>query len=323
MSQTILEQVDKNKTLQHFVMQDNIELLWNIIIENQAFQNSAQVQSESGKEKLRGYYINQVKLFIEQNLQTTQTLIELNKLFIAQFIRGFKPNISSENESKKIDLSSSTPLEKDVITIEEIKNVRLNEFENKYEQMQNDFNMYRKNDAPEDVEFKDNVIDEPIKGDNEMKNIIVNTLQTRESESSNFIPNNENNNIDKQTRDWLNLKDENITNTTVQENISLIPQQNTNNLIASDNEMIIKSSVSNKNIEELQIRMGMMEEQIRNIANVMNNINTKIDELRIVDISTTNSEPNETHKNTIESVILDSDVKNSNNINIEFEEISE
>ena len=27
MSQSILEQVDKNKTLQHFVMQDNIELL--------------------------------------------------------------------------------------------------------------------------------------------------------------------------------------------------------------------------------------------------------------------------------------------------------
>ena len=201
--------------------------------------------------------------------------------------------------------------------------MRLNEFENKYEQMQNDFNMYRKNDAPEDVEFKDNVVDEAIKGDNEMKNMIVNTLQTRESESSNFIPNNENNNIDKQTRDWLNLKDENITNTTVQENISLIPQQNTNNLIASDNEMIIKSSVSNKNIEELQIRMGMMEEQIRNIANVMNNINTKIDELRIVDISTTNSEPTESHKNTIESITLDSDVKNSNNINIEFEEISE
>lgn len=323
MSQTILEQVDKNKTLQHFVMQDNIELLWNIIIENQAFQNSAQVQSESGKEKLRGYYINQVKLFIEQNLQTTQTLIEVNKLFIAQFIRGFKPTVSSETESKKIDLSSSTPLEKDVITIEEIKNVRLNEFENKYEQMQNDFNMYRKNDAPEDVEFKDNVVDEAIKGDNEMKNMIVNTLQTRESESSKFIPNNESNNIDKQTRDWLNLKDENITNTTVQENISLIPQQNTNNLIASDNEMIIKSSVSNKNIEELQIRMGMMEEQIRNIANVMNNINTKIDELRIVDISTTNSEPNESHQNTIESITLDSDLKNSNNINIEIEEIPE
>ena len=195
--------------------------------------------------------------------------------------------------------------------------------------MQNDFNMYRKNDAPEDVEFKDNVVDEAIKGDNEMKNMIVNTLQTRESESSKFIPNNESNNIDKQTRDWLNLKDENITNTTVQENISLIPQQNTNNLIASDNEMIIKSSVSNKNIEELQIRMGMMEEQIRNIANVMNNINTKIDELRTVDISTTNSESNEviinneTHKNTIESVTLDSDLKNSNNINIEIEEIPE
>ena len=87
--------------------------------------------------------------------------------------------------------------------------------------------------------------------------------------------------------------------------------------------MIIQSSVSNKNIEELQIRMGMMEEQIRNIANVMNNINTKIDELRIVDISTTNSEPNESHQNTIESITLDSDLKNSNNINIEIEEIPE
>ena len=66
-------------------------------------------------------------------------LIDLNKSFIADFIRGFKENPSP---APRLNLTNTTPVENDVITIEELKAERLSNFDNQYDKMKNDFDQY-------------------------------------------------------------------------------------------------------------------------------------------------------------------------------------
>ncbi len=260
----IFQKLRNNNTLQEFVTQENIDMLWNIIVQNKAFQNSIQAQSTEGNSKLRNYYITRVKEFVEQSDVNTNSLVEINKFFIADFIRGFKPNDTpspSNTSTRKLDLSNSSPLSKEVITIEEIKNVRLNEFENKYEQMQNDFNMYRNTDAPTDVDFSDKSESQPIKGDDTMKNIVIDTQQARNMEETEFITSSSQMS-DEKTREWLNLKE----------------TENTPNFVASDNSMIqqtssVISESPNTNVEQ---RLTMLEQKMDTMTSSISMILAKM-----------------------------------------------
>lgn len=269
----IFQKIHNSNILQDFVTQENIDMLWNIIIQNKAFQNSIQVQTTEGNSKLRNYYVNRIKDFVEHVDVSTNSLVDLNKLFIAEFIRGFKPDNNpslSNSSTKKIDLSNSSPLNKEVITIEEIKNVRLNEFENQYEKMQSDFNMYRKNDAPSDVDFSDNSVVEPIKGDDTMKNIVVDTLQTRNTEETEFI-NSSSQISDEQTREWLNLKDDNDDSSVV--------ENSSRNFVASDNSMIQQTSptISEPLSINVEQRLAILEEKMDTMTNSISMLLAKIE----------------------------------------------
>lgn len=269
----IFQKLHNSNTLQEFVTQENVDMLWNIIIQNKAFQNSIQAQSMEGNSKLRNYYVNRIKEFVENIDVNTNSLVDLNKLFIAEFIRGFKPDSNhslSDSPVKKLDLTNSSPLNKEVITIEEIKNVRLNEFENQYEKMQSDFNMYRKNDAPSDVDFSDSSVIEPIKGDDTMKNIVVDTLQTRTTEETEFI-NSSSQISDEQTRGWLNLNNDN-DNSSVVENSS-------RNFVASDNSMVqqISPVISETPLINVEQRLAILEEKMDTMTSSISTLLAKIE----------------------------------------------
>ena len=186
---SVLERISSNKTMTTFVESTNIEMLWNIIIKNHVFQKST--TTEENMKRLREYYINFVKTFVEKNVSNTQdTLMTMNKMFIADFIRSFKAQPVKEQNMrnvtpiqapiptqteiipKKLSIDNNSTINKnDVITIEEIKNVRLAEFESKYERMQNDFNQYRQNEAPKNVEFSEKK-EEDIIGAEELENAV-------------------------------------------------------------------------------------------------------------------------------------------------------
>lgn len=276
----IFQKIHNSSILQEFVTQENIDMLWNIIIQNKAFQNSIQAQTTEGNSKLRNYYVNRIKEFVENIDARTNSLVDLNKMFIADFIRGFKPDNSnslSNSSPKKIDLANSSPLNKEVITIEEIKNVRLNEFENQYEKMQSDFNMYRKNDVPSDVDFSDSSVVEPIKGEDTMKNIVVDTLQTRNTEETEFI-NSSSQISDEQTREWLNLKDVNGDSSVV--------ENNSRNFVASDNSMIQQTSPVNSEtpIINVEQRLAILEEKMDTMTNSISTLLAKIENNRSGDL---------------------------------------
>ena len=215
---TLIDMISNNKTTNAFVKEDNIELVWNIIVNNPAFKTSIETNGSEGKQKLRSYYLQHVRIFVEDNIYNTSNIVNFNKKFIGYFIKGFQsPNLDDSRANNdnineggnvvsaaKLSIDSSSDLGKNAITIEEIKNERLSEFENRYQKIQTDFDVYRKTEVPEGIDFSEKKRDAPIK-DVELTQQITNTSEERKiqeveiSEKTASDP--------EKALKWLNLKE--------------------------------------------------------------------------------------------------------------------
>ena len=215
---TLIDMISNNKTTNAFVKEDNIELVWNIIVNNPAFKTSIETNGSEGKQKLRSYYLQHVRIFVEDNIYNTSNIVNFNKKFIGYFIKGFQsPNLDDSRANNdnineggnvvsaaKLSIDSSSDLGKNAITIEEIKNERLSEFENRYQKIQTDFDVYRKSEVPEGIDFSEKKRDAPIK-DVELTQQITNTSEERKiqeveiSEKTASDP--------EKALKWLNLKE--------------------------------------------------------------------------------------------------------------------
>ena len=197
----MINQIGSNDQMSQFVASSNVEMLWNIIIQNAAFYSVASVNDT--RSKLRQHYITHLKQYIENTIRsnTNVPLIDLNKNFIADFIRGFK---ETTPPPQRLNLSNPVPTENNVITIEEIKAERLSDFDNQYDKMKNDFDQYRVTKVVSDTKFTDNVVIEPIKGQ-DMEDMLSRTLQNRTEQENAAVPRNVNET--DRARNWLNLGD--------------------------------------------------------------------------------------------------------------------
>ena len=213
---TIVDMISNNKTTSMFVKEDNVNLLWTIIINTPAFKTSIETNGDEGKQKLRSYYIQHVRTFVEENIYDTSSIVEFNKKFISYFIKKFQPssdenvNTTSVDQSKtttsevqKLHIDTTNNLDKNAITIEEIKSERLNEFEDKYQKLQNDFDVYRKNEVPDGIDFSDKKRDKPI-DDNDFQQQISFTNEERKTQETTFSKNTDSH---TQAMKWLNLKE--------------------------------------------------------------------------------------------------------------------
>ena len=86
---TIVDMISNNKTTSMFVKEENVNLLWNIIINTPAFKTSIETNGDEGKQKLRSYYIQHVRTFVEENIYDTSSIVEFNKKFILILLRSF------------------------------------------------------------------------------------------------------------------------------------------------------------------------------------------------------------------------------------------
>ena len=102
-----------------------------------------------------------------------------------------------------MQIDNNSNLGKNVITIEELKTERLSEFETRYQKIQNDFDVYRKTEVPDGIDFSDKNRDRPI-NDNEFQQQVSTTTKERKTQETIFS-----NNIDDHTQamKWLNLKE--------------------------------------------------------------------------------------------------------------------
>lgn len=200
-TEDMFHKITSHSEMSQFVASSNVEMLWNIIIQNAAFQSAASVNDT--RSKLRQHYITHLKQYIEDIIRSNKNvpLIDLNKSFIADFIHGFK---ETSPPPQKLNLSNPTPTENGVITIEEIKAERLSDFDNQYDKMKNDFDQYHVTEVVSDTKFTDNVVVEPIK-DQDMDDMLTRTLQNRTEQENTAVPRNVTET--ERARNWLNLDD--------------------------------------------------------------------------------------------------------------------
>ena len=249
---TIVDMISNNKTTSMFVKEENVNLLWNIIINTPAFKTSIETNGDEGKQKLRSYYIQHVRTFVEENIYDTSSIVEFNKKFISYFIKKFQPssdenvnatsvdqNKTNTSEVQKLHIDTTNNLDKNAITIEEIKSERLNEFEDKYQKLQNDFDVYRKNEVPDGIDFSDKKRDKPI-DDNDFQQQISFTNEERKTQETTFSKNTDSH---TQAMKWLNLKEP--PKPTVVDKPSSSPQINENKNENENNQT--QKTQTNKN----------------------------------------------------------------------------
>lgn len=171
--------------LLEFVTNENVDLLWEVIVENKKVDN---------KDEFRKYFIDNLKSFFqEQQKQFVPgnkfDLVETNKSFISQFVLQGK-------EGKQVNTGS-------FVTAEEIQKNRMSEFEQEFVKKQNEFKQFMTHQVPETPQFSEKLNDEPI-GD--MKNLIEMTLTQRNLDIDQIQSN-----IDKkEVEKWLKAQDTSI-----------------------------------------------------------------------------------------------------------------
>jgi|UniRef100_A0A6C0IQ46 hypothetical protein len=275
---SVIDKINTNDTTNIFVKEKNIDLLWNIIIQNKAFQTSIQTQGEDGKNKLRGYYIRKVKTFIEENIDTNLNVVDFNKQFIAYFIRGFQPNSLDNDSPKRINIDKS--IDNEAITVEDIKNERMSEFEDKYKKVQEDFNLYRKNEAPEEVSFADNTNIEPMER-TDFQQQVTSTLENRKIDENIFIESTsttlENTEKNVGVAKWLNLKDKPTDNKIIEG-----VDANKNNFINQSPSKVYSPQIEVHEIiepigTEQREKDGRENKNIEQLTNKINELENKID----------------------------------------------
>lgn len=129
---------------------ENKEMLWELLRDNQAFKGLTNTQ-----------YNNVITIFnttLNQTTTANKPLMELNKEFISsmlQQLNSIKMNTLQDNVKNNI-------VDPKVLTHEEIQKQKRSEFENNLEKRQSEFTKYMKIHVPDTIDFGDNIKEEPI-----------------------------------------------------------------------------------------------------------------------------------------------------------------
>ena len=137
-------------SIQSFLTNQNMKLLWDVIMENELFQN----KSRDFLFKINTLFNENISDFYEKEKTKVSSLLELNKKFITLFINHIQQLISKPTNNSRN--SSNT-----FITHQEIQANRINEFEKNLNLVKQDFTNAMALPLPPIPEFKDK-IEEPM-----------------------------------------------------------------------------------------------------------------------------------------------------------------
>lgn len=177
-------------SINHFLSNDNLRLLWDVIIENELVKNKntdflVQINNIMNQ-NINGFYENELK----NNHNTS--LIELNKKFIMLLINHIQKTFFKPN--------------KQLITSEEIQTNRMNQFEKELTLKQQEFTNAMSLPVPPTPTFQDK-IDEPI---SELELEIKRTIAQRNYDIEKIHNNININNVSGDPSSWLTSQETSI-----------------------------------------------------------------------------------------------------------------
>jgi len=148
-------------SVNEFLSKKNVELIWDVLIDEDVIKNNSNNVLQEINNK-----INQIILkFYENEKQTTNNLMELNKKFITIIINYVNKNFPKHSHLQPIQLQpiqkQNQNYGKEAITFEDLQTQRLSDFDKQLEKKQQEFTNAITLQLPEKPNFSDN-IDEPI-----------------------------------------------------------------------------------------------------------------------------------------------------------------
>jgi len=155
-----------------FIKPDNVEILWEVILDENVIHTNDPNQITS----IKNYFNNQLITYYEGEKMnpTAFNLFQLNKNFISTFITNIHTQQNQKNQQKP-PLTLKKP---DLVTSEDIHTDRKNKFDNDLAVRVNEFQNAMALPIPEAPRFSDK-LDKPI---NEMEALIAQTLAQRNFE---------------------------------------------------------------------------------------------------------------------------------------------
>jgi hypothetical protein len=190
-----------------FITTENIEMLWEIILDD----IKERVKSQEQASHTRGFFINQARAFFEREKTVKQNLMQMNKKFIGEIMTSFKQSQQSQQQfqPQKINISNKEPTN---FTIEDLHSERLSAFERSLSEKKNDFMSAMSVPIPEAPKFSDAELDKPI--GSAMDELIARTLAQRNFEIENIHKSANKNEVEK----WLKPAETSVKSEKIQEN---------------------------------------------------------------------------------------------------------
>lgn len=234
-----------------FLKTDNIEMLWDVIIDEPLFKNkSPQIQNE-----IKTTFLNNIQGFYKIEQLNTKNLISLNKKYILMILNHITKSFSSQQQQHKAQPMNRIKIyddtindKKELITFEDIQNDRTTQFERDLNKYKDDFNNDMSLPVPPVPIFADTSKDLPI---SEMEKMIKEITDKRNYDIEQINRNISVNNTDNNADNWLKPKETSIKSEKYQQTPKKSNEDNKNNSLLR--HIRIEQSELDKNVYKNQI----------------------------------------------------------------------
>jgi len=279
-------------SIQSFLKKDNVETLWDVIIDENIFK----FLSKDNQVKVYNIFIENIKGFFENEKGNSTNLIDMNKKYILLILNYIK-NTYSNQIPNKIKIYEEAPV-KELITYEEIKNDKKSQFEKDLMKRQEDFTNAMALPIPEIPEFTDKFSDSPI---SEMDKMIKEITAKRNYEVEQINRTFQNQNSNESSDDWLkpqetSIKKEKLSNKIIgnmnklnnleerEKNVTwgenkefLLPSLEEKENINYENNIFNKLKKINKTPENITLKINEASSQDKSIIERLSNIEDNLE----------------------------------------------
>jgi hypothetical protein len=288
-------------SIQGFLKKDNVETLWDVIIDENIFK----FLSKDNQIKVYNIFIENIKGFFENEKINSVNLIDMNKKYILLILNYIK-NTYSNQIPNKIKIYEELPA-KELITYEEIQSDKKSQFEKNLMKRQEDFANAMSLPIPEVPEFTDKFTDSPISEmDKMIKEITAKRNYDVEQINRTFQVQNSNENSDE----WLkpqetSIKKEKLNNKIIGNMNKLSLEEREKNVTWGENKEFLLPSLEEEQDTNYE---NNIFNKLKKINKSPENITFKINEVSLQDKSITErllkiEENLEIYKNKIDNIL--------------------
>lgn len=228
--------------MNEFTLSKNKELLWKLMCDNKNFVKMVQKDIQHIQVIFENK-INEINEIITISKDKNIKLLTLNKDFLKNMNSFCNKTEPIKNKNKDVVFDKN--INNNVITREDIQKKELNSFDERLNKRQQEFDKY-KNDKPEEVNFNDDKIDEPLKD-------IDNILKSKIAERNYEVQNVEFKGSTEETDNWLGINETENNNTLNIENIKNIHNNIENIEISIDETLINETPINETPINDITI----------------------------------------------------------------------